>query len=128
MIRGIVSIVIPTFNEAENIPALVERLTHTLISSGAGYEILVVDDDSPDKTWLVAETLRLRDRLRRFINFNVVCGIGALINLGLLWLFAIRLRWHYLAVNLFAIGAVTLWNYGLNTTRTWTAAAQETVA
>jgi len=67
----------------------------------------------------------LRDRLRRFINFNVVCGIGALTNLGLLWLFAIRLRWPYLPVNLFAIGAVTFWNYGLNTTRTWTTAVQE---
>ena len=55
-----VSIVIPTFNEAENLPVLLERLTRALGQASNAYELIVVDDDSPDKTWLVAEAARAR--------------------------------------------------------------------
>ena len=43
-----ISIVIPTFNEAENIIPLLKNLT--LLVSHFEYEIIVVDDDSPDGT------------------------------------------------------------------------------
>ena len=36
------------------------------------------------------------------------------------WLLAVKLGWNYLAANAIAIGLVTFWNYGLNTTWTWT--------
>jgi dolichol-phosphate mannosyltransferase len=42
------SIVAPTFNEVDNIEPLVERLVAAL--PGVGWEILFVDDDSPDGT------------------------------------------------------------------------------
>ena len=42
------SIIAPTFNEAGNVEALVDRLGATL--SGIAWEILFVDDDSPDGT------------------------------------------------------------------------------
>ncbi len=104
----------------------------TLRAGAVAIEIAMVNNFLWNELWTFRDrSLRqpcLRDRLRRFVNFNVVCGIGALLHLGVLWLFAIHLKWHYLAVNLLAIGVVTLWNYGLNTTRTWTAAAQETNA
>ena len=54
------SIIIPTFNEAENLPVLLERLTQVLGPTAGHYELIVVDDDSPDKTWLVAEAARRR--------------------------------------------------------------------
>jgi len=47
------SIVIPTYNERENIIELLKRLKELL--TGRDYEIIVVDDDSPDKTWQVVE-------------------------------------------------------------------------
>ena len=44
-----VSIIIPTYNERENIEQVVERCREAL--SGYRFEIVVVDDDSPDRTW-----------------------------------------------------------------------------
>lgn len=52
------SMVIPTFNEAQNLPVLFERLTKALDAWGGTYELVIVDDDSPDKTWLAAEHSR----------------------------------------------------------------------
>jgi len=49
------SLIIPTFNEAENLALLVEKLTTILDSAIPGlYEMIVVDDDSPDRTWQLA--------------------------------------------------------------------------
>lgn len=49
-----VIVVIPTFNEADNLPALVAEL-HALAIPGLA--VLVVDDNSPDGTGLVADML-----------------------------------------------------------------------
>ena len=49
------SIVVPTYNERENIPLLVEKIDNIL--KGTDFELIVVDDDSPDETWKVAEEL-----------------------------------------------------------------------
>lgn len=67
---------------------------------------------------------RLRDRVSRVIHFNLVCGAGAALHLALVWLLAIRWSWSYMATNVLAIGVVTLWNYGLNTSWTWTRLVQ----
>lgn len=46
------SLVLPTYNEASNITPLVEQLIASLDAvPGLTYEIIVVDDDSPDRTW-----------------------------------------------------------------------------
>jgi dolichol-phosphate mannosyltransferase len=48
------SLVIPTFNERQNILPLVDKLTSWLDKSLPGeYELLLVDDDSADGTWQV---------------------------------------------------------------------------
>jgi len=41
-------VVIPTLNERENVPLIVERLNRVL--AGIGWEVIFVDDDSPDGT------------------------------------------------------------------------------
>lgn len=46
------SLILPTFNEAGNIPELIGSIRAVL--SGIPYEIIIVDDDSPDGTWRVA--------------------------------------------------------------------------
>jgi len=60
------SVVIPTFNERESLPALVEQLDRLLFPLlGDGFELIVVDDDSPDRTWEEAASLGRRyPRLR----------------------------------------------------------------
>jgi dolichol-phosphate mannosyltransferase len=52
------SLVLPTFNESKNIREMISRLTPLLDGAFAGaYEIIVVDDDSPDRTWELAQSL-----------------------------------------------------------------------
>lgn len=49
------SVVIPTYNESKNIPLVVQKLNGVLRGCGLGlYEIIIVDDDSPDGTWKTA--------------------------------------------------------------------------
>jgi dolichol-phosphate mannosyltransferase len=55
-----VSIVLPTYNERDNILDLIRAIEEELAGLDLGYEILVVDDDSPDGTAnLVRETYGL---------------------------------------------------------------------
>ena len=44
-----VSVIVPTYNEADNILEVIDRLHRAL--RGQSHEIIVVDDDSPDGTW-----------------------------------------------------------------------------
>jgi dolichol-phosphate mannosyltransferase len=50
-----VSLVLPTYNEGKNIAAVIAQLVPVLDSvPNLQYEIIVVDDDSPDRTWEIA--------------------------------------------------------------------------
>lgn len=49
------SLIVPTYNERENIVPLVERIHKSL--SNYNYELIVVDDNSPDQTSELAKTL-----------------------------------------------------------------------
>src|SRR5436305_1073479 len=44
------SLVIPAYNEQENIPVLLERVGSALSQTGKGFEVLIVDDGSTDST------------------------------------------------------------------------------
>lgn len=49
------SLIVPTYNEAANLPPLLDRLRALLEAAVPGrYEIVVVDDDSPDRGWAIA--------------------------------------------------------------------------
>jgi dolichol-phosphate mannosyltransferase len=58
-------------------------------------------------------------RLRRFLFFNAICGIGILFAVLLLHLFHMRLGWNLYLSNLLTIGLVTLWNFGMNARFNW---------
>lgn len=52
------SLVIPTYNEGRNIHKIVSQLSQLLDSAIANdYELIIVDDDSPDRTWEIAQSL-----------------------------------------------------------------------
>jgi len=53
-----VSLVIPTYNEARNLPILIDEIFFGLRQSGIELEVIVVDDNSPDGTGAAAEKLR----------------------------------------------------------------------
>jgi len=52
-----VSVILPTYNEAENLPVIVPEISRVLAKEGLDHEILVIDDHSPDKTAEVALSL-----------------------------------------------------------------------
>jgi dolichol-phosphate mannosyltransferase len=52
------SLIVPTYNESKNVPVLLDQLEALFKPVlGESFEIVVVDDDSPDKTWEVANEL-----------------------------------------------------------------------
>ena len=60
------SIIVPTFNERENVPELINRLDRAL--TGICWEVVFVDDDSPDETYAVASAFAQRDARVRCIH------------------------------------------------------------
>lgn len=75
------SLIIPTFNEVENLPILVDRLSAVL--SMIDYELIVVDDDSPDGTWQLAETLAAGNNRIRSIRRVGERGLSSAVMVGM---------------------------------------------
>lgn len=66
-----ISIIIPTFNERGSIKILIGAITNILRSSKATYEVLVIDDNSPDGTADVVRSIsRLDDRVRVVVRYH----------------------------------------------------------
>src|SRR6201996_9273481 len=63
------AIVIPTLNERDNVPLIVERLNRAL--AGVAWEVIFVDDDSPDGT---ADAVR--ELARRQANVRCLQRVG----------------------------------------------------
>ncbi|HRH92948.1 MAG TPA: polyprenol monophosphomannose synthase, partial [Candidatus Peribacteria bacterium] len=53
---AVLTLVLPTYNESANLPGMLAEITRVLGS--VRHEIIVVDDNSPDGTWKLAEELR----------------------------------------------------------------------
>jgi len=52
------SVIVPTYREAKNVEEMVRRLSAILDAAFPGrYEIIIVDDNSPDGTWEIAQKL-----------------------------------------------------------------------
>ena len=50
-----ISVIVPTYNEKDNLSPLLERISKAL--SGEKYEVLIVDDSSRDGTAVEAKSL-----------------------------------------------------------------------
>ena len=55
-----ITLVIPTYNEAGNIAILIEKVFDIFDTHKIDGHIIVVDDDSPDQTWKVAQDLKVK--------------------------------------------------------------------
>lgn len=60
------SVVVPTFNERDNVTVLYRRLEAVL--AGIDWEVVFVDDNSPDGTWDVVRALAQRDNRVRCVR------------------------------------------------------------
>jgi dolichol-phosphate mannosyltransferase len=63
-----VSVIVPTYCEAENLAELIPRLSGVLAKAGITSEILIVDDDSPDNTQKVCASLAVKYPVRLFVR------------------------------------------------------------
>ncbi len=62
--------IIPVYNEEQNLPLLYQKLHQVLSPLGKEYEIIFVDDGSTDKSWQVLCELRENDSHLRLIRFT----------------------------------------------------------
>jgi dolichyl-phosphate beta-glucosyltransferase len=77
------SIVIPTYNEAERVEQTVDELRGELLTSGSSFEIRVVDDGSEDRTTEVVERMGQADS-RIVLQREPHRGKGGALRAGLL--------------------------------------------
>lgn len=65
-----ISVVVPSFNEAESIPELYEWIVRVMNAHTFTYEIIFVDDGSTDSSWDIIEGLNKKDPCVRGIKFR----------------------------------------------------------
>lgn len=78
-----VSVVVPVYNGADTLPMLVEELARVLPVVAETYEVVLVNDGSPDESWQVIERLagqykwvRGVDLMRNYGQHNAtLCGV-----------------------------------------------------
>ncbi len=77
-----VSVVVPVYNEVENLPALHQGLLRALQETGRSYEIIYVDDGSTDGSDRVLQGFCARDPWVRVIQFRRNFGQTAAFSAG----------------------------------------------
>ena len=81
MIQNI-SIIIPTYNERENIAQLIPDIQNITNENKMNAEIIIVDDNSPDKTSEIAEKLNKQYGNIKVIKRSSKQGVGSARRLG----------------------------------------------
>lgn len=76
-----VLVIIPTYDEYENLPQIIARTLVTLPNAN----VLVVDDDSPDGTGKLADELAASDDRIRVLHRTGKAGLGAAYLAGFRW-------------------------------------------
>lgn len=77
-----ISIIVPSYNEAESLPHLADWIDSVMNENGLSYEVIIVDDGSTDDTWKVAEELHTKNPAYRGIKFRRNYGKSAALNTG----------------------------------------------
>ena len=75
------SIVVPTYNERERLPELVEALFRGYAAAGVDGELVIVDDNSPDGTGAIADELARRFRVT-VLHRSGKLGLGTAVVAG----------------------------------------------
>jgi len=76
------SLVIPLYNEAENLPVLAAEIRRALEPTGKRWESLFVDDGSTDGSFEVLQTLAAEDRTVRILRHRKNAGQSAALAAG----------------------------------------------
>ena len=71
------SLVIPCYNEEDNLRPLVKAIEQAVASLNVAYEIVITDDCSKDKSWAILKELATSDARVRVQRFAFNCGESA---------------------------------------------------
>ncbi len=77
-----VSVVVPVYNEEENVSELVERIHKSLSAAGFSFEIIVVDDGSTDRTADVLKAIKEKYPELKIVIFRRNFGQSAAMTAG----------------------------------------------
>ncbi len=77
-----ISIILPAYNEAKNIIHLIKALEKKLTETKYSYEIIVVDDNSPDQTWKIVADYAGNHSNIKLINRESERGLTSALNMG----------------------------------------------
>lgn len=83
-------VIIPTYNEAENVKLTIRAV----LDSVPGIEVLIVDDNSPDKTWRKVQKLKRENKRVHLIKNKVKVGLGPACMVG--FIFALGRKFDYI--------------------------------
>ncbi|TET50328.1 MAG: glycosyltransferase, partial [Anaerolineales bacterium] len=64
------SVVLPIYNEAESLPAVIREVSGVLRDMGRSYEIVAIDDGSSDDSVAVLERLQEQEPALRIVEFR----------------------------------------------------------
>ena len=76
------SLVVPTFNERPNIGPLIGRIEAVLNQEPIDFEIIIVDDNSPDETWKLAQEIAKEDSHLQVIRREGSRGLATAVVAG----------------------------------------------
>jgi len=78
------SILVPAYNEEKTIARCVNDVTQTLDGSNLGYEIIIIDDGSPDRTFeLAKDAIKSTSSSIKVVRHNFNSGKGHAVMTGL---------------------------------------------
>ncbi len=77
-----ISIIIPSYNEAESLPILIREVVEVCGAHFPEYEILVVDDGSQDNSFEIIQNLNSENNRVKAIRFRRNCGKAAALSAG----------------------------------------------
>lgn len=80
---NILSVVIPAYNEEGSIEETINSIIHALAANKINYEILVVNDNSHDRTEEILQKLNSENNRVRYINNYYPNGFGFAVRCGL---------------------------------------------
>lgn len=66
----LISVILPVFNEAENIPHIYQAVTTIFKNLSYAYEIIFINDGSRDNSWAIISALSEQDKQIKGINFT----------------------------------------------------------
>nr|CAG4650395.1 EOG090X0B9X [Sida crystallina] len=84
------SILLPTYNEKDNLPIIVWLIVQSFEKSGHNFEIIIIDDGSPDGTLDVAKQLQAIYGDERIASFKVLRPREKKLGLGTAYIHGIK--------------------------------------